>query len=397
MPDNFVNQPNNAVNLISRASALAPMLAERAQDCELLQHVPEQTLEDFHQTGLFRAIQPKRVGGAEMAFASYFEMCSEIARGCPSSAWVLTNLASHHWMLTYWPIEAQEELWGESPDVLIASGLAFPCGKASKVGDGYKLSGKWPFSSGVDASTWNMLGGIVSADGGDKPDQRLFLVPSTDYTVIDDWDASGLKGSGSKSVAGEDMFVPVHRTVSLEDIVTGKAPGLIANPGSLFQLPFFAMFPYVVGPVALGAAKGALDTYTVWNKDRVSHYTGAKISELAPVQLRIAEASASIEAAERMFLHRCEEVTSLTESEIQISLEKRAECRRDGAFATKLCVTAVDTLFEGSGGNALYSSNPMQRYFRDIHAAASHFALGWDASATMYGQIHLGIPFKGNL
>ena len=157
------------------------------------------------------------------------------------------------------------------------------------------------------------------------------------------------------------------------------------------------MFPYVVGPVVLGTAKGALDAYITWNKGRVSHYTGAKISELVPIQMRVAEASASIEAAERMFIHRCEEVTSLTESGIQMALEKRAEYRRDGAFATKLCAMAVDILFEGSGGNALYSDNSMQRYFRDIHAAAGHFALSWDASATMYGQIHLGMPFKGNL
>ena len=397
MSDNVSGQSGADSILLARARTLVPVVEKRARECEALRRVPDETIDDFHRAGVFRAIQPKRVGGGEITFSAYFEMCSEIARGCPSSAWVLTNLASHHWMLTYWPVEAQDELWGESPDVLIASGLAFPCGKASKVEGGYRLTGKWPFSSGVDASTWNMLGGVVAADGDKKLDQRLFLVPSKDYEVVDDWDASGLKGSGSKSVAGEDIFVPAYRTVALQDIVAGQAPGLSANPAALFRLPFFAMFPYVVGPVVLGTAKGALDAYLTWNKDRVSHYTGTKISELVPVQMRVAEASASIEAAERMFLHRCEEATLLTESGIQMGLEKRAEYRRDGAFATKLCAMAVDILFEGSGGNALYSDNSMQRYFRDIHAAAGHFALSWDASATMYGQIHLGMPFKGNL
>ncbi len=397
MPDTVGKEINVGAELIARATGLSQVVAERARDCETLRQVPDQTIQDFHESGLFRAIQPKNVGGGEIAFSDYFQMCTEIARGCASSSWVLTNLASHHWMLAFWPIKAQDELWGESPDVLIASGLAFPCGKASRVSGGYKLSGKWPFSSGVDASTWNMLGGIVANDDGKASDQLLFLVPSTDYEVIDDWDASGLKGSGSKSVAGEEMFVPEHRTLDLQDIVNGQAPGLGANPGSLFRLPFFAMFPYVVGSVALGTAKGALETYATWNRDRVSNYTGAKISELTTVQMRIAEASASIEAAERMFMHRCEEAQALTESGTKMTLEKRSEYRRDGAFATKLSAMAVDTLFEGSGGNALYADNPMQRYFRDVHAAASHFALGWDASATMYGKIHLGIPFSGNL
>ena len=397
MLDNVPSQAASDSKLISRARSLAPVVGERARECEALRRVPDQTIEDFHQAGLFRAIQPKRIGGSQVPFPVYFKMCSEIARGCASSAWVLTNLASHHWMLTYWPVEAQDEVWGGSPDVLIASGLAFPCGKASKVAGGYRLTGKWPFSSGVDASTWNMLGGIVASEGTKKSDQRLFLIPSDNYSIIDDWDASGLKGSGSKSVACEDIFVPVHRTVALEDIVAGEAPGLVANPGSLFRLPFFAMFPYVVGMVALGAAKGALETYTNWNKHRVSRYTGAKISELAPVQLHLAEASALAEAAERMFLHRCYEVTSMVEAGKQLGLEKRAEYRRDGAFATKLCVQSVDILFEGSGGNALYSDNAIQRHFRDVHAAAGHFALSWDVSATIYGQIHLGLPFKGNL
>ena len=397
MARNGPGQLKTDLALISNARALVPAMTERARECERLRRIPDQTVEDFHRAGLFRAIQPGRIGGSEVQFPVYFKICAEIARGCASSAWVLTNLASHHWMLTYWPVEAQDELWGESADVLIASGLAFPCGKASRVAGGYKLTGKWPFSSGVDVSTWNMLGGIVTADDDGKPVQRLFLVPSENYQIIDDWEASGLKGSGSKSVACEDVFVPAHRTVALQDIVDGEAPGLAANPGSLFRLPFFAMFPYVVGMVALGAAKGALENYTTWNKNRVSHYTGAKLSALAPIQMRLSEASASAEAAERMFLHRCKEVTSMAEVGKEMGLEERAEYRRDGAFATKLCVRAVDILFEGSGGNALYSDNDMQRHFRDVHAAAGHFALSWDVSAAIYGQIRLGLPFKGNL
>ncbi|MCH2347899.1 MAG: acyl-CoA dehydrogenase family protein, partial [Pseudomonadales bacterium] len=201
MLDNVPSQAASDSKLISRARSLAPVVGERARECEALRRVPDQTIEDFHQAGLFRAIQPKRIGGSQVPFPVYFKMCSEIARGCASSAWVLTNLASHHWMLTYWPVEAQDEVWGGSPDVLIASGLAFPCGKASKVAGGYRLTGKWPFSSGVDASSWNLLGGIVASEGAKKSDQRLFLIPSDNYNIIDDWDAAGLKGSGSKSVA----------------------------------------------------------------------------------------------------------------------------------------------------------------------------------------------------
>src|SRR4051812_31706747 len=147
--------------LRQRAEALVPVLRERAAATEKLGRLPDATIEELHASGLFRVHQPARIGGSELPFRAICELPSIVAQGCASTAWVLANLASHHWMLAFWPAAAQDELWGESPDVLIGSAFIFPCGRATRVEGGYRLSGRWPFSSGVDPSAWNMIGAVV--------------------------------------------------------------------------------------------------------------------------------------------------------------------------------------------------------------------------------------------
>src|SRR5215472_6158457 len=141
--------------LRERAEALVPVLRERAAKTEALRRIPEESIADLHSAGLFRMLRPARRGGSELPFSAIIELGAIIGRGCGSSAWVLNNLASHDWMLAYWPEPAQDEVWGPSPDALIASAFVFPGGRARKVAGGYRLSGRWPFSSGIDASNWN--------------------------------------------------------------------------------------------------------------------------------------------------------------------------------------------------------------------------------------------------
>src|SRR6478609_12104135 len=153
--------PPEFPELLQRAEALVPVLRERAGKAEELRRLPDETIEDLHRAGLFRILQPKRVGGSELPFRSIVELVSVIGKGDGSTAWVLANLAAHHWMLGMLPQQAQDEVWGQSPDNLIGSALIFPRGRARKVEGGYRVTGRWPFSSGVDPSSWNLLGAIT--------------------------------------------------------------------------------------------------------------------------------------------------------------------------------------------------------------------------------------------
>lgn len=376
---------------LARARVLVPVLRERTAKAESLRQLPPETIQDLHATGLFRILQPQRVGGAELPFRTLVEVCALIGEGCGSTAWVYANLASHHWMLAMWEPRAQDEIWGESPDTLIASAFVFPGGHAYRVDGGYRLSGRWKFSSGIDPSRWSMLGAIVHDEASGEGEYRMFLVPQADYRPIDTWFAAGLKGTGSKDLEVEDVFVPTYRTLAVADTRGGPTPGAAVNPGALYRLPVFDLFPYVVAGAPLGIAQGAVSSFTAETANRLAAYSATRVADYAPVQIRLAEAAAGIHAARLIILERCDQAMELARRGEVPPIELKVALRRDGAYAARLCTHAVDLLFEASGGDGLYDRRSIQRAFRDVHAANSHNALTWDVAAALYGKVALGI------
>ncbi|HEX3970239.1 MAG TPA: hypothetical protein VHX19_02890 [Stellaceae bacterium] len=386
------NGPPSFEMLKARARALVPTLRARAVECEELRRIPDTSIGDLHKSGLFRMLQPKRVGGSELPYRALVELGAILAEGCGSTSWVVANLASHHWMLAMWPEQAQNEVWGESPDHLIGSALVFPGGKATAVTDGYVLNGRWPFSSGVDPSQWNFVGGIVH-DAKDKPiEQRCFLVGANEYRVIDTWYAAGLRGTGSKDIEMKDVFVPAHRTLPLAALVGGTAPGCAINPAPLYKLPVLGLFAFVVSGVSLGLARGAIGDFTQQMHARIATYSGRRLADLANLQLKIGEASALADTAEALMLKDCDEAMAITEAGVPTTIEQKARWRRNGAYAASLCTEAVNLLFAATGGGGVYLNQPIQRAFRDAHAANAHYALSWDVNGTQWGRIALGLP-----
>ena len=378
--------------LTSRAEALIPVLRERADRAEELRRLPDETIADLHKSGLFRVLQPKRVGGSELPFRSLVELVAIIARGDGSTAWVLANLAAHHWLFGMWPKQAQDEVWGGSPDSLIGSALIFPRGRAQKVEGGYRLTGRWPFSSGVDPAAWNLIGGIAQEGDNGPAEPRIFLLPAKDYTVIDTWHVIGLGGTGSKDVAVENVFVPDYRTLAVHQIVGGRNPGSEVNPAVLYQLPAISLFAFCIAGVSLGIAQGAIEHFVQSTRTRLSSYSGRNVADFNTVQVHVAEAAALADAARAIMLGDCDEAAASVAAGKIPDLAARARYRRDGAFAASLCTKAVDTLFAATGGGAIYARNPLQRAFRDVHAANAHYVLNWDINGALYGRIALGLP-----
>ncbi len=284
--------------MVSRAHALAPKLAARAEACEKLRRLPDDTERDLHDAGLFRFVQPRRVGGAELDVGIFVDVCAALARACPSTAWNVGNLGSHHWMLGYFPPETQDELWDTSLDVLIATSLAFAGGRGRKVDGGWEVTGRWPLSSGVDNSDWNMLGFMVRDDSGAIVDQRFALAHRSEYEIIDTWHAVGLCGTGSKDVAVKELFVPERRTLSAWAFNGKPHPGSSVNDTPLFRLPLLALGPYVLSGVMLGCAQGAYDLVVGAARKRNTTNTGVPVNVNPTVQIKVAEASARIDNAE---------------------------------------------------------------------------------------------------
>jgi 3-hydroxy-9,10-secoandrosta-1,3,5(10)-triene-9,17-dione monooxygenase len=379
--------------MLDRARGLLPGLRERAARTEELRRLPPETEQALHEAGLFRILQPRRVGGSELDYVALVDVADVLALADASVAWNLANLASHHWMLGMFDPRAQHLVWSEDPDALIASSFVFPSGRGRKVTGGYRISGRWPFSSGVDSSTWNMLAGLVSGvDEADGVEHRIFLVRSTDYRILDVWNSTGLSGTGSNDVEIEDLFVPDHMTLAVRDVAGGATPGSSVNPNPLYGLPVFSLFPFVLSGTALGNAQAVLDDYVEVARHRASTYNRTMLGDLQTTQIKIAEASAKIEAARLIMRRTCIEAMDDARRGRIPDLAERTRYRRDGAFSVKLCTEAVGLLFAASGGRALHTGRALQRQFRDAHAMNAHIVFSFDAAGTNYGRVALGLP-----
>lgn len=378
-------------DMVQRARDLAPGIAARAEACEQLRRLPDETERELHDAGLFRIGQPARVGGAELDIGIFVDVCAEIARVCPSTAWNIGNLASHHWMLGFFPPQTQEELWDVSLDVLIATSLVFPGGRGRKVDGGYEVSGRWPLSSGVDNCDWNMLGFILrETDDGPPIEQRFALIHRSQYEIIDTWHVVGLAGTGSKDVAVKSLFVPDHHTLTAQAFTGKPHPGSEINPTPLFRLPLLALGPYVLTGVMLGGAQGAYETVVGAARKRNATTTGQPFGASQPVQIKVAEAAARIDTAEILMRRVCEHAMAVARTGVEPALADKVRYRRDAFFSVRLCVEAVDILMGVAGSSGLHLGNPIQRLFRDVHAANAHIMFSPDVQGTIYGQHALG-------
>jgi 3-hydroxy-9,10-secoandrosta-1,3,5(10)-triene-9,17-dione monooxygenase len=381
------------MTMVARAKALIPQLRDRAAKTEELRRLPSETERDLHDTGLFRIVQPKRVGGSELDYISLVDCADMLGRADASVAWNFANLASHHWMLGMFDPHAQDEVWGKDVNALIASSFIFPAGRARKVEGGYRLHGSWPFSSGVASCDWNMLASIVSSDDdADGIEYRIFLVPKRDYEIVDTWNAAGLQGTGSNDVEVRDAFVAEPMTVAVNDLAGGPTPGSAVNSNALYALPVFSLFPYVLSGVALGNAQACLDDYVDSARHRASTYNRAKLGDMQSTQIKIAEASAKIDAARLIMRSACIEAMAEARREHFPDIAAKTKLRRDGAFSVNLCTEAVSMLFAASGARGLFTTGVLQRQFRDAHAINSHLAFNFDAAGTNYGRVALGLP-----
>ena len=379
--------------MVARAAALAPRLREGALHSETLRCLPEDTERELHESGLFRIVQPKRIGGSELDYVALIDCADALGQGDASVAWTFANLASHHWMLAMFDARAQDLVWGKNPNTLIASSFIFPAGRARKVEGGYVLRGSWPFSSGVNCSEWNMLASVVSSDDeADGIEYRIFLLPKSDYRIKDTWDATGLRGTGSNDVEVDDAFVPQIMTVGVHEVAGGPTPGSATNPNALYRLPVFSLFPYVLSGVALGNAQACLDDYVDLARHRASTYNRAKLGDLQTTQIKIALAASKIDAARLIMRQACIEALNDARRGHIPDIAAKTKMRRDGAYSVNLCTEAVALLFAASGARGLYMATALQRQFRDAHAINAHIAFNFDAAGTNYGRVALGLP-----
>ena len=379
---------------LRRARELIPFLREQAAACEEARKLTPAVMDALTRTGLMRYLQPKVWGGMELPFVSHFDIPELLSRGDASVGWVVDNLASHHRNIAWFDPKAQQEVWGADPDAGIASGIAFPQGRGVPADGGIVLSGEWNFSSGTDHSDWSLLACIVR-DGDKILDYLFCLLHRSQYEVMDDWHTLGMRATSSKSVRCKDVFLPAYRSVSMYVAREGHSwPGLKIHRNPHYRIPLSALGGHGIGGCLIGNARAALETAIDLVKSRSTNYTGARMRDFQTVQLRIGAAGAKIDAAYLLLRNDCLEVQRMVEEGDAPDIETRLRYKRNAAMGVKLCVEAVDSLHEMAGGNGIYDHHPLQRMFRDMHAAAGHFSFSVDAQLPPWGLVALGGEFK---
>ena len=377
---------------LKRVRDLLPVLRERAPDAEKLRRLPDETFNDFQETGLFRCLQPKRWGGYELDPETFYQAIVETSAVCGSSGWILGVIGVHNWHLALFPPQAQQDVWGEDDSIQISTSLA-PTGTVERVDGGFRLRGRWSFSSGCDYCQWAALGGIAPAvENGAPPDARMFLIPRRDYQIDDNWYVTGLCGTGSKDIVVEDAFVPEYRTHSYLDAFHLRNPGQELNDGPLYRLPFGAIFPNSISAPAIGVALGALDAFREQSQVRVNLRDGSRLAEDPFTQFRLAESAAEVSSAYDRMRDNMREMMSLASAGKEIPLTRRARYRWDSAKAVDWSLRAVDRLMEASGGRGIFLSNPIQRAWRDIHAMRAHVGNNPERAAAVFGRAEFGLP-----
>ena len=382
--------------LIARARDIAVIARQRARETETARRVSADMIARMRDADLFRVLQPKAYGGFEYGFEVFGEIEAALASGCGSTGWVYGLLASHQWLIACFGQAAQDEVWREGD--ALAAGTYAPVAQAEAVDGGYRVTGAGSFCSGCDNAQWQFLGGMIPQQNG-PPQPGFFLLRTADIAIDDDWHTMGLAGTGSKSIVAQGAFVPAHRAVTFAALIDASAPGMQAHPNPLYKQSFLAVLPVTIVAPVIGMADGALTAFLDDAKVRVTRGAVAggrrQMADLATVQLRVAEASACIDAARLLIFRDLAEAAALTARGEPVGVDVRLRNRRDQAFCVRLAIQAIDALFLAAGGQGLFLDHPLQRFWRDAHAAASHISLNWDATGSMFGQHLLGLEPKG--
>ncbi|MFE3447147.1 hydroxylase [Nocardia sp. NPDC059180] len=360
--------------VLDRIEAYAEEIRAEGVEGDKLMRLSDKSAQRLRESGAIRMLQPKEHGGLECHPREFAETTMAIAAMDGAAGWVTGIVGVHPWELAFADPKVQEEIWGTDQDTWVASPYA-PMGVATPVDGGYRLTGRWSFSSGTDHCRWAFLGALLGDAEGKPampPTPMHVILPRSDYEIVEDsWDVIGLRGTGSKDLIVRDAFIPSYRTLLASEVMDGTAVQRAGRTETLYRMPFSCMFPLGITSAVVGIAEGALACHIAAQKERVA-VTGVPIKEDPYVLFAIGDAAAEIAASRAALLETVDRFWDKTDKGLDISFEERAIGRRTQTAAAWRAARAVDEIFARSGGGALHYKFPMQRFFRDIHAGLAH-------------------------
>lgn len=374
--------------LVQRARELAPVLAQRSNAANEARMLPAETIADMQAAGFFEVLKPKQYGGYEMDPQVFYDIQMELAKGCMSTAWVYGVVGVHNWQIALFDPKAAEDVWGGGDHSVLIASTYMPKGNVKKVEGGFLFSGRWGFSSGIDHCDWVFLGGLIF-EAGAPPEYRTFLLPKSDFEVVDTWHTMGLKATGSKDIVVKEVFVPEYRTHKASDGFMGTNPGRETFTANLYKLPFGQIFVRAVSTAAIGGLQGALDCF----QDFAGAHTGnmgAKTAEQVPAQMAVADTAVVIDEMKLALKRNFESLLDGIRTNQPVSLNDRLMYRYQAALVVERCAKQAYQLHSACGGRGIFLDFPLVRFFMDILTARAHYANNPDIFGRNFGAVSLG-------
>ncbi len=378
--------------IVARARAMIPTLAERSRESRRQRRIPDATIADMQHAGFFRVLQPRRWGGYEMDLNTFYEIELALAEGDMSTAWIYGVSGVHPWFMALLDDRAAQEVWGGDSSTLICSSL-MPAGKATTVEGGFRVSGRWRYASGCEHCGWALLGAVVAPDGGGRPDGRIFLLPRRDYETIDTWHVSGLQGTGSWDVAVDDAFVPAYRSQRTIDNFDLVGPGQAVNTSSLYRLPFGQIFVRGISTAALGALQGMLNAFLDYGKTRVTR-AGGRSGENPFVQLLCAETAAAIDEMNTVLHRNFRTLQAYAGRGETPPLTERLQYKFQSTAVTERCTLLAARLFKATGAAGLSDDLPFGGVLADLMAGRQHISNQYEHVGSSWGGVMFGLENK---
>jgi alkylation response protein AidB-like acyl-CoA dehydrogenase len=370
MPDSMTD--TRAVLSVAEAAPLAGRYAERADADGVLHPTVARALVT---AGFARHFVPGRWGGGDGSVVELLDATSQVGAGCTAAAWCGALAAGAARMGAYLPLDGQADLWADSPDVFVAGAL-IPTGTATAAPGGWRLTGEWPFTSGVDHADWALVAAAVGSDGAARP--MFFAVPRADFTVAVTWSSVGMRGTGSNTLVLGDAFVPARRAFDREAMALGRP---VASSSPCHTIPLRAVSGVLFAAPALGAARGALAAWSQW----IGELLETVPPEAAHAWRQVAARSAGEIDAAALLLHRVARVCDRGGLDPTEAVRNPYDC----ALAVDLLVGAVDRLYRSAGSRGQSPTLPLQRFWRDVHGLSTHTALRIEPAGAAYGSLLL--------
>ena len=382
----------DAEEILDRARALIPYLRSKAVDISNARRIPQEVMDKIVDAGLMQLLRPKRFGGRDAPMDLMYRVSRELSRGDGSTGWVYAVINCHDQFVGLYPEEVQSAYWASERPLSASSYM--PTGKAVAVDGGYKISGKWSFCSGIDFCDWIVVGAVVGMLPGDKPmpDMRYVLLNTKDVQIIDDWHVMGLRGTGSKSIAVDDLFVPNAYVLTGQEVGEGKTPGAALHENPSYSAPVWTLFGFCIAATATGVVQTAYEVLRAEFEKRLGRQEPVFMNKVSAVQMHIAEASVLIDCSDMLYNRALDDTFEQVYTTGTVTRELRIRNRRDLAYSVLSARKAAEILMGMAGGRAITEDGEVQRALRDVFAVNAHPGMNWDAPALSYGSVALGGP-----